>query len=89
MADWVCVKNESIQVGTVFYGDRYPDETEWTQNFLQTIDYYGGNTETGLTCLPAEKLSNDIVKVLNTLASGLLLFAMGLSTDFDELKKMD
>ena len=89
MAEWACVKNESITVGTVFYGDHYPNETLWTQNFLQTIDHYGGSNEAGVTCLPAEKLSNDIVKVMNTLASGLLLLAMGLSTNFAELKKID
>ena len=88
MSEWECIKNESVQTGTVFYGDTYPTRDEWQANFINTIAHYGGNLELGSTCLPAETLSNDFIKIFNTIGSGLLLFAMGLATNFDELKKV-
>merc|ERR1711935_484611 len=88
MSGGECIKNESVQTGTVFYGDAYPTRDEWQANFINTIAHYGGNLELGSTCLPAETLSNDFIKIFNTIGSGLLLFAMGLATNFDELKKV-
>ena len=45
--------------------------------------YHGGHPD----CLPGAFISNDLVKILNTLASASLLFAMGLASDIDMIKQ--
>ena len=45
--------------------------------------YHGGDSD----CLPGAFISNDLVKILNTLASASLLFAMGLASDIDMIKQ--
>ena len=45
--------------------------------------YHGGHPD----CLPGASISNDLVKILNTLASASLLFAMGLASDIDMIKQ--
>ena len=65
------------------YFPTYPNESEYNAVVLQNIMYHGGDPD----CLPGAFISNDLVKILNTLASASLLFAMGLASDIDMIKK--
>ena len=65
------------------YYPTYPNESEYNDGVLQNIMYHGGDPD----CLPGAFISNDLVKILNTLASASLLFAMGLASDIDMIKK--
>ena len=65
------------------YYPTYPNESVYNAVVLQNIMYHGGDPD----CLPGAFISNDLVKILNTLASASLLFAMGLASDIDMIKK--
>ena len=45
--------------------------------------YHGGDPD----CLPGAFISNQLVKILNTIASASLLFAMGLASDIEMMKQ--
>ena len=53
---------------------RYPNESEWFADFQQLNASYNGD-------LPGSGISVFFIRVMNTVASGMLMVAMGLATD--------